>query len=140
GENSRWTDDPTQSVNWWHFCAAFGLTTLGGGYFAGDIRIEGGRFTYPDMNGPPDRTGQYIHQVFCNCGSGACMPSDWLDPKCLAASRKLGQFAFNSLHPGGCNFAFADGSVKFIKQTIGTVTYMAIGTRAGGEVVSADSY
>jgi prepilin-type N-terminal cleavage/methylation domain-containing protein/prepilin-type processing-associated H-X9-DG protein len=141
GETSRWTDDPTQGFNWWHFCAAFSpLTNIGGGYWSGDMRIEGGRFTYPDLNGPPDRTGQYINQVFCNCGSGACIPSDWLDPKCLGAVRKLGQFAFYSLHPGGANFAFADGSVRFIKQTIGTIPYMAIGTRAGGEVISADSY
>ena len=75
----------------------------------------------------------------------------------------------SSLHPGGCNFAFADGSVRFLKDTINTwpydqktglpvgVTfdpngpykvapgtrpgvYQALSTRAGGEVVSADAY
>ncbi len=45
-----------------------------------------------------------------------------------------------SNHPGGANVLFADGSVKFIKSTIAMQTYMAIGTRAGGEVVSADQY
>jgi prepilin-type processing-associated H-X9-DG protein len=145
GETSRWTDEPARGVNWFHFTAAFGTTSATpansiGGYFTGDLRIETGRFTLPDMNGHPDRTGQYINAVFCNCGSTACIPTDWLDPKCLGAVRKLGQFAFNSLHPGGCNFAFADGSVKFLKQTIGTQTYMALGTRAGGEVISSDAY
>ncbi len=33
-----------------------------------------------------------------------------------------------------------DGSVKFIKQTINPAIYTALGTRAGGEVVSADGY
>ena len=106
----------------------------------GEIRIETGAFTYPDINGPPDTTGQYISAVFCNCGTGACIPSDWLDPKCIDNVKKLGQFAFRSYHPGGVNFAFADGSVKFVKQSIGTQPLMALGTRAGGEVVSADQY
>jgi len=139
GEMSRWTDDPAKGFNWWHFSAAFS-TTLTGGYFTGDVRPETGAFTYPDINGPPDKTGQYYNVVFCNCGSKACIPSDWLDPACLGAARKLGQFAFRSRHPGGANFAFADGSVKFLKQTINTQTYMGLGTRAGGEVLSSDAY
>jgi prepilin-type N-terminal cleavage/methylation domain-containing protein/prepilin-type processing-associated H-X9-DG protein len=46
----------------------------------------------------------------------------------------------SSFHPGGANFVFGDGSVKFIKETIDMQTYWALGTKAGGEVVSADSY
>jgi len=46
----------------------------------------------------------------------------------------------SSNHPGGCNFAFSDGSVKFIKDSISMQTYQALGTRAGGEVISSDSY
>jgi prepilin-type N-terminal cleavage/methylation domain-containing protein/prepilin-type processing-associated H-X9-DG protein len=45
-----------------------------------------------------------------------------------------------SNHPGGVNVAFLDGSVKFIKDTIAPITWAAIATRAGGEVVSSDSY
>ncbi|WP_337176633.1 DUF1559 domain-containing protein [Paludisphaera sp.] len=44
-----------------------------------------------------------------------------------------------SNHPGGVNVAFADGSVKFIKDSISPQSWWALGTRAGGEVVSADS-
>ena len=46
----------------------------------------------------------------------------------------------NSNHPGGANFVFVDGSVKFIKSSIADRTYWAIGTKNGGEVVSADAY
>jgi prepilin-type N-terminal cleavage/methylation domain-containing protein/prepilin-type processing-associated H-X9-DG protein len=47
---------------------------------------------------------------------------------------------FKSRHPGGGNFLFADGSVHFLKNSISPVTYNALGSRAGGEVVSADQY
>jgi prepilin-type N-terminal cleavage/methylation domain-containing protein/prepilin-type processing-associated H-X9-DG protein len=43
-------------------------------------------------------------------------------------------------HPGGANILFCDGSVKFIKSSIGRITWMGLGTRNGGEVISADAY
>jgi prepilin-type N-terminal cleavage/methylation domain-containing protein/prepilin-type processing-associated H-X9-DG protein len=47
---------------------------------------------------------------------------------------------FVSMHPGGANFLFGDGSVKFLKNSISLFTYCSLGSRAGGEVVSADAY
>jgi prepilin-type N-terminal cleavage/methylation domain-containing protein/prepilin-type processing-associated H-X9-DG protein len=47
---------------------------------------------------------------------------------------------FGSYHPGGANFAFADGSVRFLKETTDLRVLSALGTRAGGEVVSASDY
>ena len=49
-------------------------------------------------------------------------------------------YGFKSKHPGGANFGFADGSVKFLKQSINPRVYNALGSRAGGEVVSADQF
>jgi prepilin-type processing-associated H-X9-DG protein len=46
----------------------------------------------------------------------------------------------SSFHPGGVNCCMADGSVKFIKNTINTATWWALGTKANGEVISADAY
>jgi hypothetical protein len=34
----------------------------------------------------------------------------------------------------------ADGSVRFLKNSVNIVTWRAIGTRNGGEVISSDSY
>ncbi|RUL81741.1 DUF1559 domain-containing protein [Tautonia sociabilis] len=45
-----------------------------------------------------------------------------------------------SFHPGGVNALFGDGSVKFVKETVALPTWRALGTRAGGEVISADQY
>jgi prepilin-type N-terminal cleavage/methylation domain-containing protein/prepilin-type processing-associated H-X9-DG protein len=45
-----------------------------------------------------------------------------------------------SYHPGGVNALFADGSVHLIKNTINYQTWRALGTVAGGEVVSSDAY
>ena len=48
--------------------------------------------------------------------------------------------AFSSQHSGGLNFLMADGSVRFIKSSISLQTWWALSTRAGAEVISADSY
>ncbi|WP_422924665.1 DUF1559 domain-containing protein [Singulisphaera sp. PoT] len=45
-----------------------------------------------------------------------------------------------AFHPGGANFLFGDGSVKFLKETISMRIFGALITRAGGEVISSDQY
>ena len=45
---------------------------------------------------------------------------------------------FSSRHPGGVNFLLGDGSVRFITNTISPATWVALGTRAGGEVIGSD--
>ena len=48
--------------------------------------------------------------------------------------------AARSRHPGGVNTLLADGSVRFMKDTINAQTWRALGSPNGGEVVSSDSY
>ncbi len=45
---------------------------------------------------------------------------------------------FRSEHRIGCNFAMADGSVRFVATGINAVTLDALATRAGGESVSGN--
>ena len=44
----------------------------------------------------------------------------------------------SSMHPGGVNALMTDGSVKYVKDTINRQTWWALGTRARGEIISAD--
>ncbi len=61
---------------------------------------------------------------------------------CSAGNDNFDAVAYppSSLHPGGVNVGFADGSVHFIKQTVAPQVWWALGTRAGGEVISADQF
>ena len=48
--------------------------------------------------------------------------------------------AARSYHPGGINSVFCDGSVRFFKDSINVTVWRALGSRAGGEIVSSDSF
>jgi prepilin-type N-terminal cleavage/methylation domain-containing protein/prepilin-type processing-associated H-X9-DG protein len=64
--------------------------------------------------------------------SGNAYATDWPN----------GGFSYgaSSAHPGGVNAGMADGSVRFIKSSIAQNVWWGVGTRNGGEVISADSY
>jgi prepilin-type N-terminal cleavage/methylation domain-containing protein/prepilin-type processing-associated H-X9-DG protein len=65
-----------------------------------------------------------------NC-RGCSWNGDWDCP---------GMYGLSSFHPGGGNVAFADGSVRFLKSSTSQFVVWAVGSRAGEEVVSSDSY
>ena len=53
-------------------------------------------------------------------------------------STKFNNRAATSNHPGGVNASLADGSVRFIKDSINLRTWDAISTRSRAEVISSD--
>jgi prepilin-type N-terminal cleavage/methylation domain-containing protein/prepilin-type processing-associated H-X9-DG protein len=81
-----------------------------------------------------------------NCSEGGCY-SHIMTPN-LNACELIGTagnpnytvVGASSNHPGGVNVAFLDGSVHFIKTAIAQQTWWGMSTKAGGEIISADSY
>jgi prepilin-type processing-associated H-X9-DG protein len=71
----------------------------------------------PIVSGSPCGPGQYPFR-----------PANGFDDPC-------GMFHFWSPHPGGANFAFCDGSVRFLAYSADRIM-PALATRAGGEAVS----
>jgi prepilin-type processing-associated H-X9-DG protein len=49
-------------------------------------------------------------------------------------------FLPRSYHPGGANVLLGDGPVRFFKSTVNGMVWRALGTIAGGKIVSADAY
>lgn len=49
-------------------------------------------------------------------------------------------YSARSMHPGGVNVLMADGSIRFVKNSINLLTWQAIASINAGEVVSADAY
>jgi prepilin-type processing-associated H-X9-DG protein/prepilin-type N-terminal cleavage/methylation domain-containing protein len=86
----------------------------------------------------------WANQSWCFDGSG-CNQFIWVHHQSQGLitgsqppnwSQKGNSRAATSSHSGGVNVAFVDGHVQFINNNIDLATYMALGTRNGGEVVS----
>ena len=82
-------------------------------------------------------TGYYNHTMTPNTKMLDC--GTYADGSAINNFSRI-HLAARSLHSGGVNVGFADGSVKFIKNTVNIATWNALGTRAGGEIISADQY
>jgi prepilin-type N-terminal cleavage/methylation domain-containing protein/prepilin-type processing-associated H-X9-DG protein len=64
-------------------------------------------------------------------------------PNCITSASGFenpGMWTYSSRHAGGANTLLADGSVRFLKSSINLPTLWALGSRAQGEVVSADAF
>ena len=84
------------------------------------------------------RGGGYSHLMAPNTAS--CYYADEIPPMSGGVGPEEGMVSASSLHPGGVNVNLMDGSVRFIKSSISNLTWWALGTIAGGEIISSDSY
>jgi len=63
-----------------------------------------------------------------------------VDPSWLSYVGPFGSAPATSNHPGGVNLAMADGSVRFVKDTISLPVWWGLGTRNGRELISSDAF
>lgn len=95
-----------------------------GGYWGGAPHGGYGFTTLEPPNSPlPDR-------VY------SCKSTTWPQAPCTSTAGTDDHRNFaRSYHPGGANFVLADGSVRFISETINLTTYRGLGTRREGETL-----
>lgn len=85
--------------------------------------------------------GSPTSEAVADVTESACAPLNYLVPSALPAGVSAQQAvnlricAWGSNHINGANFAFGDGSVQFINNSIPQTTLMYLSTRAGGEVI-----
>ncbi len=92
---------------------------------------HGERYVVQDLG----RGGGYSHTQLPNRKS--CYYNDFAGQTSNCYESMI---AAASSHPGGVNVLFGDGSVRFVKSSVGYTVWYALGTRAGGEILSADSF
>jgi prepilin-type N-terminal cleavage/methylation domain-containing protein/prepilin-type processing-associated H-X9-DG protein len=86
-----------------------------------------------------------IDWLLDDCGKGGCY-SHVMNPNTKACWYGTGAntdhtlVGASSYHSGGVNVGMLDGSVRFVKASVASVTWWALATKAGGEVISSDSY
>jgi len=84
---------------------------------------------------------QWCSWPYCNNAVGTCaIPPNYQMPPAMTASPGNWNttYSFRSKHTNGLQFAYGDGSVKFITQSIDIATYRAMATIQGGETLTAN--
>jgi prepilin-type N-terminal cleavage/methylation domain-containing protein/prepilin-type processing-associated H-X9-DG protein len=150
GEESRFLNDPDPFMGFWNRGGYFGSRATGA--WSGITWPSASASTAVQPNAPLQTSDMPLSL------SGPNVLDGWMWSPSGSITLITGQYGFRSLHPGGLNFVFGDGSVKFIKNSIdmgnlqnqtygGSIVpgakigaYRALSTRTNGEVISADSY
>ncbi|MBN9120325.1 MAG: DUF1559 domain-containing protein [Planctomycetes bacterium] len=150
GDTGAWAPETMCRINFASVTDGLSNTLAAGdmhnilkGYTSTTVNSVGGVSPAVESGGPVawgSSGGNYYSEgrttVKMNTISGPYYSNGTTDPAALNNVLANGPlYAFRSTHAGGCNFVFADGSVKFIRDSIDMTTYRALGSRNGGEVI-----
>ena len=95
----------------------------------GDVQNDDGVFKFMTILTPNSSAPDYVDWEIPN--SDPLMPAVANTPQYSAA---------RSRHTGGVNASMCDGSVRFVSNTVDLVTWAAMGTMNGGEVISNNDF
>ncbi len=106
-------------------------------HYAGNAWVLGGEAARKTRE-IPDGTS---HTILAGEAAGSfrpwAYPANWRDP---AKGINRSPEGFGGPSPGGANFLFADGSVKFLKNSIDPKVFRGLNTPAGSENIRPDDY
>ena len=91
-----------------------------------------------DGNGSPRRAAIWAGAVRARWLNGTLGATDGTRTSMYLNSNGEPWNSLGSFHTGGANFALADGSIRFVRDSIDPTTYSAIGTKSGGETITFD--
>jgi prepilin-type N-terminal cleavage/methylation domain-containing protein/prepilin-type processing-associated H-X9-DG protein len=140
GETSRFIGQRDTFVHTWAQTTWFGTADIWGSQFCGIA------YSVPKINAPPAAT---LASPPClgPCTTTDCC-GDWINaaptanPGVLYTSGgqrvEYAPYGFRSLHPGGAQFVYFDGSVRFIGAEIERRAFVAMSTISKGETDDRD--
>jgi prepilin-type processing-associated H-X9-DG protein len=147
---ARRLDRPTQGVRLAEMKDGTSKTlAIGESYTRQQLAKDGNRMDFWAMFGPQLVTwkpGAKNGSEFTEGLASAVVPINTLrqderrmqsDPSYVGADGKLLEMAFGSYHPSGAGFAFADGSVQWLDDTLDLAIFQALASRQGGEVTGS---
>ena len=121
-------------------------------YVVPGAKVKPGKTSYFALNGPDtivtkDGEGTQINQIVDGTSNTIVVVEakrdiPWTKPDDIpfdaSKDEKLPQVG--GYFEGGFSVLIADGSVRFIKETIDIMTFKALTTKAGGEIIQADEF
>ena len=102
--------------------------------------ISGTQGNGPGITWATGAMGYTLFNTVIPPNGGGQIPWQACRNQCCAQSQHADYNTATSYHSGGINVLMADGSVKFIKNSINMTTWWALGTRSDGETLSSDAY